>query len=119
MRQETFSVLQALAEKHTGQFLHKNKQVLLAGRLTGLAFRTGHDSIDALARHIGDFRPGANLELEAATALLDRHSRFVPNAASWHRCSNRSSPPRWRARRQALTGSGAPAAGRARKPFPC
>nr|WP_321360544.1 CheR family methyltransferase [uncultured Hyphomonas sp.] len=77
MRQETFSVLQALAEKHTGQFLHRNKGVLLANRLTGLAFRTGHDSVDALARHIGDFRPGANLELEAATALLDRHSRFV------------------------------------------
>lgn len=77
MRQDTFSVLRALADKHTGQFLHPNKQVLFAGRLTGLAFRTGHDTIDELARYIGDFRPGSNLELEVATALLDQRSRFV------------------------------------------
>ncbi|WP_321490667.1 CheR family methyltransferase [uncultured Hyphomonas sp.] len=77
MRQETFTVLQALAEKHTGQFLHANKPLLFAGRLTGLTYRTGHDTIDELARYIGDFRPGSNLELEVATALLDPRSRFV------------------------------------------
>lgn len=77
MRQETFSVLQALAEKHTGQFLHANKQLLFSGRLTGLAYRTGYDTIDELARYIGEFRPGSNLELEVATALLDQRSRFV------------------------------------------
>lgn len=77
MRQETFSVLQALAERHTGQFLHQNKKGLFASRLTGLAYRTGHDTIDELTRYIGDFRPGSNLELEVATALLDQRSRFV------------------------------------------
>lgn len=77
MRQETFSVLQALAEKHTGQSLHQNKGLLFAGRLTGLAFRTGHDTVEELARYIGEFRPGSNLELEVATALLDQRSRFV------------------------------------------
>ncbi len=77
MRQDTFSVLQALAEKHTGQFLHEKKGLLFAGRLTSLAFRTGYDTVDELARYIGEFRPGSNLELEVATALLDQRSRFV------------------------------------------
>lgn len=77
MEQETFSVLQALAQRHTGQFLHHNKHALLASRLTAMAYRTGHDTVDDLARYIGEFRPGSNIELEVATALLDTRSRFV------------------------------------------
>lgn len=77
MQQETFCALRELAEKHTGQYLDQSKGLLLANRLTGLAYRTGHETVDELVRNVGNYRRGSNLGLQIATALLDCRSRFM------------------------------------------
>jgi len=78
MDPETFSVLRKLAERHTGQRLEQAKVTLFASRLKRFAFRSGYSDIEDIARYLDVRDEGSNLDLQIATAMLDRHSCFVP-----------------------------------------
>ena len=78
MDPETFSVLRKLAERHTGQRLEQAKATLFATRLKRFAFRSGYSDIEDIAKYLDVRDEGSNLDLQIATAMLDRHSCFVP-----------------------------------------
>lgn len=74
----TFTALRTVAERHTGQQLDLAKSALFASRLNGFLRRSGYSDLNELTRSLGVHKTGSNLDLQVATAMLDRHSRFVP-----------------------------------------
>nr|WP_321441804.1 CheR family methyltransferase [uncultured Hyphomonas sp.] len=93
MDPETFSVLRKLAERHTGQRLERAKATLFAARLKRFAFRAGYSDIDDIAKYLDVRDEGSNLDLQIATAMLDRRSRFVPERGLYGRLFEESIGP--------------------------
>ena len=79
----TFSALRNLAERHTGQRLDLARSALFASRLNGFLRRTGYSDLNELTRSLGVHKTGSNLDLQVATAMLDRYSRFVPERGAF------------------------------------
>lgn len=78
MDSATFSVLCNLAARHTGQKVDKRKSALFACRLNNFLRRSGYSDIDELTQSLSIHETSSNLDLQVATAMLDRRSQFVP-----------------------------------------
>ncbi|MCD8490528.1 MAG: hypothetical protein LRY51_00740, partial [Geovibrio sp.] len=87
----TFSVLRKLAERHTGQRLEQAKAALFATRLKRFAYRSGYTDIDDIAKYLDVRDEGSNLDLQIATAMLDRYSCFVPERGAMRPCTESAS----------------------------